>query len=229
MPVPLGLFFAGRSTRLSQNWRGIAGFCGRRDFRMVRSSSWLKSALGAASTTILVCSIAIAPAFASSADPAPTHPSTAGKRAIKKRATSSTAHASSTKSGKSKKTRAALRKSKYSKKASRKGQQKIDAERTHQIQEALIRQHYLTGEPTGKWDASTEDALRRFQADHGWQNKTVPDSRALIKLGLGPNHDHLLNPESAMTTAPETPSAARVPASARAPNGPSAPASQPQQ
>jgi peptidoglycan hydrolase-like protein with peptidoglycan-binding domain len=64
-----------------------------------------------------------------------------------------------------------------------KGQQKIDSERTHQIQEALIRQHYLNGEPTGKWDASTEDALRRFQADNGWQNKTVPDSRALIKLG----------------------------------------------
>jgi hypothetical protein len=30
----------------------------------------------------------------------------------------------------------------------------------------------------------------------------VPDSRALIKLGLGPDHQHLLNPESAMTTAP---------------------------
>jgi hypothetical protein len=25
----------------------------------------------------------------------------------------------------------------------------------------------------------------------------------LIKLGLGPNHDHLLNPESAMTSQPE--------------------------
>ena len=45
--------------------------------------------------------------------------------------------------------------------------------------------------------------MRRYQADHGWQSKTVPDSRASIKLGLGPSHDHLLNPESAMTTAPE--------------------------
>jgi len=42
-----------------------------------------------------------------------------------------------------------------------------------------------------------------MQGDNGWQNKTVPDSRALIKLGLGPNQDHLLNPESAMTSAPE--------------------------
>lgn len=44
--------------------------------------------------------------------------------------------------------------------------------------------------------------MQRYQADQGWQSKTIPDSRALIKLGLGPNHAHLLNPESAMTTTP---------------------------
>ncbi|HXY47972.1 MAG TPA: peptidoglycan-binding domain-containing protein [Terriglobales bacterium] len=85
------------------------------------------------------------------------------------------------------------------------GQQKIDSERARQIQQALVREHYLGGEPSGKWDPATEEALRRYQADHGWQNKTVPDSRALITLGLGPSHDHLLNPESAMTTAPQAP------------------------
>jgi peptidoglycan hydrolase-like protein with peptidoglycan-binding domain len=93
-------------------------------------------------------------------------------------------------------------KKKKSGKSWRKGQQKVDPARSREIQEALIRQHYLNGEASGKWDAVTEDAMRRFQADNGWQNKTVPDSRALIKLGLGPNHDHLLNPESAMTSAP---------------------------
>ena len=46
--------------------------------------------------------------------------------------------------------------------------------------------------------------MQRYQADNGWQSKSVPDSRALIKLGLGPNHDHLLNPESAMTSLPES-------------------------
>ena len=44
--------------------------------------------------------------------------------------------------------------------------------------------------------------MERYQADQGWQVKTIPDSRALIKLGLGPSHDHLLNPESAMTSTP---------------------------
>jgi peptidoglycan hydrolase-like protein with peptidoglycan-binding domain len=84
----------------------------------------------------------------------------------------------------------------------KRGQQAIDGERARAIQEALIREHYMQGEPTGTWDSSTQSAMQRYQADHGWQSKTTPDSRALIKLGLGPSHDHLLNPESAMTSAP---------------------------
>jgi hypothetical protein len=87
------------------------------------------------------------------------------------------------------------------------GQQKIDSERAQSIQEALIRERYLSGEATGKWNQASEDAMRRYQGDHGWQTKTVPDSRALIKLGLGPSNDHLLNPESAMTTGPDRPRA----------------------
>jgi hypothetical protein len=82
------------------------------------------------------------------------------------------------------------------------GQKAIESERAHQIQEALIREHYMEGQPSGKWDDATQAALRRYQADQGWQSKSVPDSRALIKLGLGPSHDHLLNPETAMTNAP---------------------------
>jgi hypothetical protein len=89
-----------------------------------------------------------------------------------------------------------------SKGGKKRGQQAIDSERTRQIQEALIREHYMEGQPSGNWDDTTQAALRRFQSDQGWQAKTVPDARALIKLGLGPNHDHLLNPDSAMTTGP---------------------------
>ena len=85
------------------------------------------------------------------------------------------------------------------------GQAAIDNERATQIQEALVREHYLNGKPSGNWDSATQAAMRRFQADHGWQNKSIPDSRALISLGLGPDHEHLLNPESAMTTEPQLP------------------------
>src|ERR1700681_2504725 len=83
------------------------------------------------------------------------------------------------------------------------GQKAIDGDRVRQIQEALIREHYLKGEPSGKWDESTQQALHRYQADQGWQSKSIPDSRALIRLGLGPDHEHLLNPDSAMTMIAE--------------------------
>src|SRR5436305_10895700 len=76
----------------------------------------------------------------------------------------------------------------------------MDTERARQVQAALIREHYFTGEPNGVWDQRSQSAMMRFQADNGWQTKIVPDSRALIKLGLGPNQDHLLNPESVMTS-----------------------------
>lgn len=102
-----------------------------------------------------------------------------------------------------------------SKQAKKHGQQAIDPTRTRQIQEALIREHYMDGEPSGSWDEATQAAMQRYQADQGWQSKTTPDSRALIKLGLGPSHDHLLNPESAMTAAPGDPKAAAKPASAQ--------------
>jgi putative salt-induced outer membrane protein YdiY len=92
--------------------------------------------------------------------------------------------------------------SKNSRNSRKRGQQAIDRDRARSIQEALIREHYLQGAPSGTWDATTQAAMQRYQADQGWQSKTTPDSRALIKLGLGPSNDHLLNPESAMTSAP---------------------------
>lgn len=93
----------------------------------------------------------------------------------------------------------------HSRKKRARGQQKIDSERARSIQEALIREHYLNGQPTGTWNQASEEAMRRYQGDHGWQIKQVPDSRALIKLGLGPSNDHLLNPDSAMTSGPDMP------------------------
>ncbi len=67
------------------------------------------------------------------------------------------------------------------------GQRGIAPERATEIQSALIRENYMSGTPTGQWDTETEMAMQKFQSDHGWQTKLTPDSRALIKLGLGPN------------------------------------------
>ena len=82
----------------------------------------------------------------------------------------------------------------------RHGQQAIKEGRAREIQVALIREHYLTGEPTGVWDERTKKALVQYQGDHGWQTKKLPDARALIQLGLGPAHEGLLNPESVAST-----------------------------
>ena len=91
----------------------------------------------------------------------------------------------------------------FSKKSAKShGQRTIDEDRTVQIQQALIREHYMTGEPTGVWDQASKDAMTRYQADNGWQTKLTPDSRALIKLGLGPDHKGLLNPETAVIPSP---------------------------
>jgi hypothetical protein len=88
------------------------------------------------------------------------------------------------------------------------GQQSIDMDRTIEIQQALIREHYLAGEATGQWDQATRDALTRLQSDNHWQTKILPDSRALIKLGLGPSQQNLLNPESAAIAIPHKPGSA---------------------
>jgi peptidoglycan hydrolase-like protein with peptidoglycan-binding domain len=112
-------------------------------------------------------------------------PAAAKPAALKKKSASGKSHASA-------------RHRKGSRKTSwkRKGQQGIQPERAREIQAALIREKYLSGEPTGVWDARTQEAMTRYQAENGWQSKVTPDSRALIKLGLGPNYSssEMINP-----------------------------------
>ena len=173
-----------------------------------RSAKFRKVDVGAVCALTLTCALLAAASPRqdspenSSAKAAPTH-STGAKKTT---STSAQKHhsASSKSTGKH---------SSHKKSSKVRGQQKIDSGRALAIQQALIREHYLTGEPSGTWNQASEDAMRKFQADHGWQSKTVPDSRALISLGLGPSKDHLLNPESAMTTVPDSPKSDPVPAS----------------
>ncbi|HMK21550.1 MAG TPA: peptidoglycan-binding domain-containing protein [Terriglobales bacterium] len=181
---------------------------------MVRPGTGAGQVVKAAAFAALLCTFALAQsAGPTSASTESTKKPTSHKSSSPAHHSPSTKHSSASKSSSS--AHSVSHKGKKSRKSYHRGQQKIDGSRTVQIQEALIKQHYLNGKPSGKWDATTEEALRSYQADNGWQNKTVPDSRALIKLGLGPSHDHLLNPESAMTTGTEPRSpAAGKPASA---------------
>ncbi len=90
------------------------------------------------------------------------------------------------------------------------GQQGIAPERATAIQQALIREHYLNGEPTGQWDSSTVAAMQKFQADQGWQTKLMPDSRALKKLGLGPDYSNAINASGSSFADPKA--ASEIPA-----------------
>ena len=65
----------------------------------------------------------------------------------------------------------------------------MDSDRATEIQQALIKHGYLTGEPSGVWDSESASAMQKLQSNNGWQTKITPDSRALIKLGLGPQQD----------------------------------------
>ncbi|MFZ0339639.1 MAG: peptidoglycan-binding domain-containing protein [Terracidiphilus sp.] len=95
-----------------------------------------------------------------------------------------------------------LSKSKHRAARHARGQQAIEPERVTQIQQALIREHYLTGDADGKWDATTVAAMQKYQADNGWQTKLMPDSRALLKLGLGPDYSAALNANGSSFATP---------------------------
>jgi hypothetical protein len=82
------------------------------------------------------------------------------------------------------------------------GQLSIGSERILQIQQALIREHYLDGEASGTWDSSTNAAMQKFQADQGWQTKLMPDSRALKKLGLGADYSNAINAKTSSFNDP---------------------------
>ena len=89
------------------------------------------------------------------------------------------------------------------------GQQAIEPARVTEIQQALIREHYFTGEATGRWDATTEAAMQKYQADQGWQTKLMPHSRAIKKLGLGPDYSNAINAKNGTFSDP--PPASTIP------------------
>jgi len=52
--------------------------------------------------------------------------------------------------------------------------------------------------------------MQKYQADQGWQTKLMPDSRALKKLGLGPDYSNALNAKNSNFASP--PSTSSIPA-----------------
>jgi len=66
------------------------------------------------------------------------------------------------------------------------GQNEPTADRYREIQQALKERGYMQSDASGRWDASSMDALRRFQQDQNLEASGKLDSLSLIALGLGP-------------------------------------------
>jgi len=93
------------------------------------------------------------------------------------------------------------------------------ADRVTEIQTALQREGFYQGDPSGKWDAGTQDAMRRFQESRGLTGTGKLDAPSLQKLGLGS--------DIAGVSAPRQSSPAEEPAKPAAVPGSSASASNP--
>jgi peptidoglycan hydrolase-like protein with peptidoglycan-binding domain len=65
------------------------------------------------------------------------------------------------------------------------GQKSPTADRIQEIQSALAREGYYKGDPSGKWDSDTQDAMRHFQEEHDLTGTGKIDAQSLQKLGLG--------------------------------------------
>src|ERR1700722_689752 len=72
-------------------------------------------------------------------------------------------------------------------KASRRqvGQKAPTPQRISEIQQALSKNGAYAGAPNGKWDASTIDAMKKFQGTHGLTPSGKLDAKTLQQLGLG--------------------------------------------
>jgi len=84
----------------------------------------------------------------------------------------------------------AKRSSKSGKSSSRrakrvKGQAAPTTDRINAIQDALAKNGAYSGAPSGKWDDSTVEAMKKFQASHGLNPTGKMDALTLQKLGLG--------------------------------------------
>jgi peptidoglycan hydrolase-like protein with peptidoglycan-binding domain len=66
-----------------------------------------------------------------------------------------------------------------------KGQKTPTPDRIAQIQQALGKDGAYASQPSGKWDASTVEAVKKFQTGHGLNPSGKLDAKTLQQLGLG--------------------------------------------
>lgn len=101
---------------------------------------------------------------------------------------------------------------KRSSQKSKRGQKEPTADRISEIQKALAKNGSYAGEPSGKWDDATVDAMKKFQEFHGLNPTGKVDAKTLQQLGLGSGTAGVAAPPSTSSsrlTPPSTQSAQR--------------------
>ena len=93
---------------------------------------------------------------------------------------------------------------KRSKSRRQRGQKAPTPERIREIQAALAREGAYQGEPNGKWDAASVEAMKRFQAAHGMSPTGKFDALSLQRLGLGSQVAGVAAPRPRAQTLPAT-------------------------
>jgi len=81
-----------------------------------------------------------------------------------------------------------------------------DPARIKEIQQALAREGFYQGEPTGKWDDSSIAAMKNFQQSNGLQPSGKIEALSLQKLGLGSPVAGLAPPAPPASSATPAPS-----------------------
>jgi len=123
---------------------------------------------------------------------------------LKRVAATRTANPSAAKRGAN--PRAMKASSKHRKSHRREPTQKVPtSDRIREIQSALAREGAYTGEPNGRWDASSAEAMKQFQASHGLSPSGKLDALSLQKLGLGSEVAGRAAPRPPTQLRPETP------------------------
>jgi peptidoglycan hydrolase-like protein with peptidoglycan-binding domain len=178
--------------------------------RLLSKSGLILAALAAGAWTLP----AVAAAQSSQTAATTAHKSTASAH---KKSSTSASHpgtAPKTTSSSTKKTTSHSKSSGRRKSKKVRGQDAPTPERINEIQEALAGKGAFTGTPTGKWDDSTVDAMKRFQSSHGLEPTGKLDALTLLKLGLGSQTAGLAAPVAPpnyvnrlhnMTASPEEP------------------------
>ena len=82
-------------------------------------------------------------------------------------------------------------------------------DRVREIQSALQREGAYQGDPTGKWDDSTVEAMKAYQDKNGLNPTGKIDALTLQKLGLGSNTAGKGAPVPATSTVSPAPSSSQ--------------------